>query len=130
MQTLSLVSVVVSDYDEAIAFYRDSLGFRLTEDTQIDAHKRWVVVKPPGVGQTGLLLAKASNAKQATAIGQQSGGRVFLFLHTDDLNRDYNAYKSRGVVFVRQPETMPYGKVAVFQDLYGNLWDLIEPAGD
>ncbi len=129
LQHLSLVSVVVHDYDEAIAFYRDRLGFELVEDTRLTEHKRWVVVRPPGAGAgaAGLLLAKASDAEQAAAVGRQTGGRVFLFLHTDDLDRDHRRYRAQGVEFVREPATQPYGKVAVFKDLCGNLWDLIEP---
>jgi catechol 2,3-dioxygenase-like lactoylglutathione lyase family enzyme len=127
-QSLALVSLVVRDYDEAIAFYRDCLGFRVDEDTALDAHKRWVVVRPEGPGAAGLLLAKASGPEQEAVVGRQTGGRVFLFLHTDDLDRDHARLRARGVEFVREPARMPYGKVAVFRDLYGNLWDLIEPA--
>lgn len=128
-QTLSLVTLVVHDYDAAIAFYRDRLGFELVEDTRLGEHKRWVVVRPPGAGAgaAGLLLAKASGAEQTAAVGHQTGGRVFLFLHTDDLARDHRRYQARGVEFVREPATQPYGQVAVFKDLYGNLWDLIQP---
>jgi catechol 2,3-dioxygenase-like lactoylglutathione lyase family enzyme len=127
-QVLGLVSVVVRDYDEAIDFYVGVLGFDLIEDTPIpEENKRWVVVRPPGARYGGILLARASNDSQATRIGNQTGGRVFLFLHTDDFERDHAAYQSKGVVFVRPPRDMPYGKVAVFQDLYGNLWDLVEP---
>lgn len=126
-QHLSLVTVVVHDQDDAIAFYRDRLGFELVEDTRLDAQKRWVVVRPRGAGSTGLLLAQAANPAQAAAVGQQTGGRVFLFLHTDDLDRDFRDWTARGVEFVRPPVTQPYGKVAVFRDGCGNLWDLIEP---
>jgi len=128
-QSLSLVCLLVRDYDEAIAFYRDAIGFELAEDTWLGADKRWVVVRPKGPGAAGLLLAKASNPEQVAVIGGQTGGRVFLFLNTDNLDRDHNLYRARGVVFVREPVAMPYGKVAVFKDLYGNLWDLIEPSG-
>jgi catechol 2,3-dioxygenase-like lactoylglutathione lyase family enzyme len=125
-QSLALVSVVVRDYDEAIAFYVGTLGFVLIEDTWIEAQaKRWVVVAPPGNAAAQLLLARAANDEQASRIGNQTGGRVFLFLHTDDFWRDFRAYKARGVVFVRESSEEPYGTVAVFQDLYGNLWDLI-----
>ena len=126
-QSLSLVALVVRDYDEAIAFYTDVLGFDLIEDShQPEQDKRWVVVRPRGAGQTSLLLARASDDHQAGFIGNQSGGRVFLFLETDDFDRDYQAYVARGVTFLRDPVTAPYGKVAVFADLYGNQWDLIQ----
>jgi catechol 2,3-dioxygenase-like lactoylglutathione lyase family enzyme len=127
-QRLALVSVVVRDYDEAIAFYCGTLGFTLVEDTDQPAqHKRWVVVAPPGGGGAQVLLARASNETQATRIGNQTGGRVFLFLYTDDFARDHAAYRARGVRFVREPRQEPYGTVAVFEDLYGNLWDLVQP---
>lgn len=126
-QNLSLVSLVVRDYDEAIAFYRDTLGFELVEDTALEPPKRWVVVRPRGPGAAGLLLARAAGAEQQAVVGRQTAGRVFLFLHTDDLDRDVSAYRARGVAFTREPTAMPYGRVAVFQDLYGNLWDLIQP---
>jgi catechol 2,3-dioxygenase-like lactoylglutathione lyase family enzyme len=128
-QTLGLVSLVVADYDEAIRFYVDVLGFVLVEDRYQPAQdKRWVVVSPPGARETGLLLARASNESQRQRIGDQTGGRVFLFLYTDDFWRDFSAYQARGVVFVRAPKVEPYGTVAVFQDLYGNRWDLIQRA--
>lgn len=127
-QNLALIALVVRDYDEALAFYVGKLGFTLVEDSYIPAQKkRWVVVRPPGGEGASLLLAQAANAEQQSRIGNQTGGRVFLFLHTDNFDRDYNAFRARGVTFVRQPEVQAYGKVAVFQDLYGNLWDLIEP---
>ncbi len=126
-QHIALVSIVVADYDEAIAWYTQKLGFSLIEDTLMTPGKRWVVVGPPGGDGTGLLLAKAANEQQKRAIGAQAGGRVFLFLHTDDFQRDHAAYKKRGVVFVEGPRQEPYGTVAVFADLYGNRWDLIEP---
>jgi catechol 2,3-dioxygenase-like lactoylglutathione lyase family enzyme len=127
-QSLGLVSLVVREYDEAIAFYVGTLGFALVEDTYIEAQdKRWVVVAPPGSAESRLLLARASNGDQASRIGNQTGGRVFLFLYTDDFWRDFRAYQARGVVFVREPKEEPYGTVAVFQDLYGNLWDLLQP---
>jgi catechol 2,3-dioxygenase-like lactoylglutathione lyase family enzyme len=127
-QTLGAVALVVGDYDEAIAFYVGTLGFRLVEDTYIEAQdKRWVVVAPPGSDGAKLLLARAVGPEQTTRIGNQTGGRVFLFLYTDDFWRDYSAYTGRGVVFVRPPAEESYGTVAVFRDLYGNLWDLIGP---
>jgi catechol 2,3-dioxygenase-like lactoylglutathione lyase family enzyme len=120
------VSIVVNDYDEAIRFYTEMLDFALIEDTVLSEMKRWVLVAPSSSSQCCLLLAKAGNEEQLKSIGNQTGGRVFLFLHTDDFWRDYNAYRARGVVFVREPVKEKYGTVAVFRDLYGNLWDLIE----
>jgi len=130
-RAIALVSLVVRDYDEALAFYIGTLGFELVEDTPVPGQaKRWVVVRPPGGGGGAqLLLARAGTDEQASRIGNQTGQRVFLFLHTDDLARDHAAWTARGVVFVRPPARQPYGTVAVFKDLYGNLWDLIEPAG-
>jgi len=126
-QSIGLVSVLVKDYDEAITFYVDVLGFALIEDTPIPKQmKRWVVVAPNGGSGAQILLAKASNDQQAPFIGNQAGGRVFLFLYTDDFERDYAVYQSRGVKFVRGKVQEPYGTVAVFADLYGNQWDLIE----
>ena len=127
-QRLSLTAVLVSDYDEAIAFYVDKLGFELREDKQPTAGKRWVVVGPRG-GANGLLLARAVEDRQSQAIGDQSGGRVFLFLETDDFVRDHAAYIDRGVRFIEPPRQEPYGTVAVFEDICGNRWDLIQPAG-
>ncbi|WEX10016.1 VOC family protein [Chelativorans sp. AA-79] len=125
---IALTSLVVWDYDEAIAWYREKLGFRVIEDTRIgDGGKRWVVVGPQNAGGACLLLAKADGAAQEAAIGNQSGGRVFLFLHTDDFRRDHQAMQARGVVFREEPRRESYGIVAVFADLYGNLWDLLEP---
>jgi catechol 2,3-dioxygenase-like lactoylglutathione lyase family enzyme len=127
-QMIGLITLVVRDYDEAIDFYVGVLGFVLIEDSIIPSQdKRWVVVAPPGSIGSRLLLAQAANSEQATRIGDQTGGRVFLFLHTDDFWRDFHAYKERGVIFVREPRTESYGIVAVFKDLYGNLWDLLEP---
>jgi len=127
-QSLGLVSLVVRDYDEALAFFVGTLGFRLVEDTLVpEQSKRWVVVSPPGASESQLLLARASNEEQARRIGGQTGGRVFLFLYTDDFWRDYQAYRAKGVVFVREPKEEPYGTVAVFLDLYGNMWDLLQP---
>ena len=128
-QSLAMTSVVVRDYDEAIAFFVDVLGFDLIEDTYLQAQdKRWVVVAPGGSTESRLLLARAADKEQSSRIGNQTGGRVFLFLYTDDFWRDYRAYQSRGVEFVREPRTETYGTVAVFRDLYGNLWDLLQPA--
>jgi catechol 2,3-dioxygenase-like lactoylglutathione lyase family enzyme len=125
-QSIARVSLVVRDYDEAIAFYTGSLGFRLVEDTRLSDSKRWVVVAPQGAGGTGLVLAKAVTPEQRCRIGDQTGGRVGFFLHTDDFVRDYDAMKSRGVHFVEEPRQEPYGRVAIFEDLYGNRWDLLE----
>ncbi|HEX5684126.1 MAG TPA: VOC family protein [Ideonella sp.] len=127
-QSIGLVSLVVRDYDEALDFYVGVLGFELVEDSFVpEQNKRWVVVAPPGARETRLLLAKASNDEQASRIGNQTGGRVFLFLCTDDLRRDHAAYSAKGVVFVRPPVEQPYGTVAVFEDMYGNQWDLLQP---
>ena len=125
---VALVTVLVDEYDRAIAHYTGALGFDLREDIALDAEKRWVVVAPRGEGGVGLLLAKAASPDQVAAIGNQTGGRVFLFLHTDDFWRDHAAFTARGVAFMEAPREEPYGTVAVFRDLYGNLWDLIEPA--
>ena len=127
-QWLGLVSVVIDDYDEALSFYVGKLGFRLVEDTYIpEQDKRWVVVSPPGAQEARLLLARATSDIQQSRIGNQTGGRIFLFLYTNDFDRDYARYRSAGVEFVREPKKEPYGKVAVFRDLYGNLWDLLQP---
>jgi catechol 2,3-dioxygenase-like lactoylglutathione lyase family enzyme len=125
-QHLGLTTLVVRDYDEALAFYVGKLGFELREDTPLSSEKRWVVVAPPGSVESGLLLAKAADARQASAIGNQSGGRVFLFLVTEDFHRDHKRFVLCGVTFVEAPRTEPYGIVAVFEDLYGNRWDLLE----
>jgi catechol 2,3-dioxygenase-like lactoylglutathione lyase family enzyme len=126
-QSIVHVALVVRDYDEAIEFYTRLLHFTLVEDTyQPEQDKRWVVVAPPGSTGTNLLLARASTSEQETFIGNQTGGRVFLFLNTDDFWRDFNEMRSHGIHFVRDPKTEPYGTVAVFEDLYGNLWDLLE----
>jgi len=125
-QSLVYVALVVRDYDEAIEFYTKKLHFALVEDTYLpDEDKRWVLVAPPGSLETKLLLARASKPEQESFIGNQTGGRVFLFLDTDDFWRDYNEMVSLGIKFVRKPKDAPYGTVAVFEDLYGNLWDLI-----
>jgi catechol 2,3-dioxygenase-like lactoylglutathione lyase family enzyme len=132
-QHLGSIAIVVRDYDEAIQYYTTVLGFTLISDTSLEATepgKRWVLVAPPGSSETRLLLAKATKPEQVEAIGNQSGGRVFLFLHTDDFWRDYHAFASRGVTWVRPPSEHDYGTVAVFRDLYGNLWDLVQMRGD
>ena len=127
-QKLAHIALVVSDYDEAIQFYTEKLGFELIEDTKLSDTKRWVIVAPKGSDGCNLLLAKAATEEQMSRVGNQTGGRVFLFLHTDNLQRDYEALQSKGVTFVRTPATEAWGTVAVFKDLYGNLWDLIEPS--
>jgi len=126
-QSIVHIALVVKDYDEAISFYTQKLGFELIEDTyQPEQDKRWVVVSPPGSAGTTLLLAKASKPEQEPFIGNQTGGRVFLFLNTDDFWRDYQNLKENGINFVRKPAEQEYGIVAVFEDLYGNLWDLLQ----
>jgi catechol 2,3-dioxygenase-like lactoylglutathione lyase family enzyme len=126
-QELGLVSLVVRDYEEALAFYVGILGFTLVEDSPVpEQQKRWVVVAPPGGRGANLLIARASTPEQSTRIGNQTGGRVFLFLYTDDFARDYEAYRAKGVEFVRPPRDEPYGTVAVFKDCFGNLWDLVQ----
>ncbi|MCB0523700.1 MAG: VOC family protein [Saprospiraceae bacterium] len=126
-QRIAYIALVVSDYDEAIDFYVNKLDFQLLEDTKLSEGKRWVLIAPPGARECSLLLAKAANEEQAKSIGNQSGGRVFLFLFTDDFERDYQKFTERNVRFVRPPQLFEYGKVAVFEDLYGNKWDLLEP---
>ncbi len=126
-QSIGHVALVVRDYDEAIEFYTKKLNFTLIEDTyQPEQDKRWVIVAPPGSTGTSLLLARAAKPEQEPFVGNQAGGRVFLFLNTDDFWRDYNTMVSREITFVREPKVEPYGTVAVFKDLYGNLWDLLE----
>jgi len=125
-QTLGYVSVVVRNYDEAIAFFTGILGFTLIEDTPLGNGKRWVLVRPPNSQGTSLLLARAVNSEQDGRIGNQTGGRVFLFLHTDDFWRDYEVFRKRGVKFREEPRNESYGTVAVFEDLYGNKWDLLQ----
>ena len=126
-QSIVHIALVVRDYDEAIEFYTNKLNFELIEDTyQPEQDKRWVVVAPPGSSGTNLLLAKASKPEQEPFVGNQTGGRVFLFLNTDDFWRDYNSMVSKEIKFVREPKEAEYGTVAVFEDLYGNLWDLLE----
>ena len=130
-QRIASIALVVKDYDEAIEFYTKKLDFNLVEDTYLPIEdKRWVIVSPRGPKGCNLLLARAANAEQEKAIGNQAGGRVFLFLFTDDFWRDYEAYKSRGVEFIRPPKKEGYGTVAVFVDLYGNKWDLLEPSAE
>ena len=130
-QHIAHVALVVRDYDEAIAFFTETLNFTLVEDTyQPEQDKRWVLVAPPNSNGTALLLARATSDEQRAAIGNQAGGRVFLFLYTDDFWRDYQLMLSRGVKFVREPKNEPYGTVAVFEDLYGNLWDLLQPSSE
>ncbi|MEE4542022.1 VOC family protein [Streptomyces sp. V4-01] len=128
MSHLGLTVLVVRDYDEAIAFYTRALGFELREDTPRGDGSRWVVVAPAGSRETGLLLARASTPHQADRVGDQTGGRVGLFLTSDDFDRDYKRMVAEGVVFEEEPRYEPYGAVVVFQDLYGNRWDLIQPA--
>lgn len=128
-QRIAHIALVVNDYDEAIHFYTQRLDFKLLENTQVTEDKRWVVVTPPGASECSLLLVKAANEQQRLSVGNQSGGRVFLFLFTDDFWRDYHKMVSRNIHFVRTPKQQEYGIVAVFEDLYGNLWDLLEPTG-
>ncbi|MFD8966798.1 VOC family protein [Streptomyces sp. NPDC059568] len=132
MSFIALITVVVDDYDKAIAFYTGSLGFELVEDTDRGDGSRWVVVRPPGSDGTGtgtgLLLGRAKDSAQQASIGAQTGGRVGFFLHTEDFARDHARMLAAGVRFVREPRQEPYGTVAVFEDLYGNLWDLLQPA--
>lgn len=125
-QSIVHIALVVNDYDEAINFYTGKLNFRLIEDTPLSATKRWVLVAPQGAEECCLLLAKGIGEEQRSRIGNQTGGRVFLFLKTDNFWRDYQHLQSQGIHFVREPKTEEYGTVAVFEDLYGNLWDLIE----
>ena len=128
-QSLAHVALIVRDYDEAIAWFTEKLGFVVVADEyQPEQDKRWVLIAPPGApaGTTSILLARASTPEQEAFIGNQAGGRVFLFLQTDDFERDYEAFRANGVHFVREPKQAPYGTVAVFEDLYGNLWDLVE----
>ncbi|MDT0306755.1 VOC family protein [Streptomyces sp. DSM 44917] len=126
MAHLGLVTVVVRDYDEAIAFYVRVLGFELLEDTPVGDGKRWVVVRPPGARETGVLLARAAGGEQAARVGDQTGGRVGWFLNTADLDGDHARMRAAGVAFEEAPRQEPYGRVAVFRDLYGNRWDLIQ----
>ena len=126
-QRLAHIAIVVNDYDEAIKFYTEKLQFDLIEDTQLSETKRWVLVKPKGQGSCCLLLAKAANEEQQSRVGNQTGGRVFLFLHTDDFKRDFQNLLDNEIEIVRQPSKEEYGTVVVFKDLYGNLWDMIGP---
>lgn len=125
-QHIAHIALVVADYDEAIEFYTHKLNFKLLEDTVLSETKRWVIVAPEN-SECKLLLARSANEEQKSRVGNQTGGRVFLFLYTDNFERDFNDYKSKGIEFVRPPSRESYGTVAVFKDLYGNLWDLIEP---
>lgn len=127
-QHLGAIALLVRDYDEAIAWYTGTLGFTLVEDTALSEHKRWVLVAPPGAPQTRLLLARAADAGQAAVIGNQGGGRVWLFLHSDDFAADHARLTAAGVRFLEPPRHEPYGSVAVFEDLYGNRWDLLQRA--
>lgn len=129
-QKLAHIALVVNDYDEAIKFYTEKLHFTLIEDTKLSDTKRWVIVAPKGNGNCSLLLAQAANEEQKNRVGNQTGGRVFLFLYTDNFERDYQNLIDNEIKIIRPPQKEPYGTVAVFEDLYGNLWDLIEPAGD
>lgn len=125
-QHIAYFALVVEDYDDAIDFYTQKIGFELIEDTKLSEEKRWVIVKPKGAIETAILLAKAANTEQECRVGNQTGGRVFMFLYTDDFWRDYHLMIDKGVKFVREPKEEIYGTVAVFADLYGNLWDLLE----
>ncbi len=127
-RSIAMVALLVRDYDEAIAFFTTALRFAVVEDTPLDAGKRWVVVAPPDGQGAGLLLARAATPEQLASVGNQTGGRVFLFLHTDDFWADYRHMLAHGVRFAEEPRDEPYGRVAVFFDLYGNRWDLLEPA--
>ncbi len=127
-QSVTNLTLVVSNYEEALEFYTQKLGFALLQDTLLPGNKRWLLVAPPNSHGAAILLAEAETPEQSLAIGNQTGGRVFLFLHTDDFWRDYKAYQSRGVRFLESPREETYGTVAVFEDLYGNKWDLLQPA--
>jgi catechol 2,3-dioxygenase-like lactoylglutathione lyase family enzyme len=126
-QRIACISLLVKDYDEAISFFSEKLNFELIEDTFINAEKRWVIMSPPGSSECSILMAKASNSEQIKYVGNQTGGRVFLFLNTENFQRDYQNLLNQGIKIVREPSVEIYGTVAVFEDLYGNLWDLIEP---
>ena len=126
-QRLAQVALLVRDYDEALAFFTQALRFAVVEDTDLGGGKRWVLVRPPGATETALLLARAATPEQRAAVGNQAGGRVFLFLHTDDFAGDHARMQARGVRFVEEPRDEAYGTVAVFLDLYGNRWDLLQP---
>lgn len=125
-QTIGAISLLVRDYDEAISFYTEKLHFKLMEDSDMGGGKRWVTVSAPGASETRLLLAQAATLEQESHIGNQTGGRVFLFLHTDDFQRDYEEMKSKGIRFLEEPRYEAYGTVVVFEDIYGNKWDLLE----
>jgi catechol 2,3-dioxygenase-like lactoylglutathione lyase family enzyme len=125
-QHIGYVALLVRDYDEAISYYTERLGFEIVEDSDLGDEKRWVLIAPPGSTETRLLLARAASDREVSHIGNQAGGRVFLFLHTDDFQRDYKAFRARGVAFREMPREEPYGTVAVFDDIYGNRWDLLQ----
>jgi catechol 2,3-dioxygenase-like lactoylglutathione lyase family enzyme len=127
-QRLAHIALLVKDYNEAIEFFTGKLHFKLIEDTPLSEEKRWVIISPPGSAECNILLAKAVNEDQMSRVGNQTGGRVFLFLYTDDFQKDYQNLIEKGIKIVREPSTEIYGRVAVFRDLYGNLWDLIEPS--
>lgn len=127
-QYLGLIAILVHDYDEALGYYAGTLGFECVEDQELGGGKRWVVVSPPGSRETKLLLARVATAEQAGEVGAQGGGRVWLFLYSDDFWRDYRKFRAKGVDFLEEPREEPYGTVAVFRDLYGNKWDLLQPA--
>ena len=127
-QEIAHVALVVRDYDEAIEFYTKRLGFELLEDKPLESGKRWIIIAPRNATGTSILIARAADAEQLSRVGNQTGGRVFLFLHTDDFWHDYTTLKSRGIEFIREPREEPYGIVAVFEDLYGNRWDLLQLA--
>jgi catechol 2,3-dioxygenase-like lactoylglutathione lyase family enzyme len=126
-QSIAHIALIVKDYDDAIRFYTEKLNFNLIEDTRLSETKRWVLIAPPGAKECCLLLARAADERQQSSIGNQTGGRVFLFLYTDNFDRDYREMSGKGIHFVRPPKEEEYGMVAVFEDLYGNLWDLIQP---
>lgn len=126
-QHLASIAFLVRDYDEAIDYFSRRLGFRVLEDTRLSPEKRWVQVAPPGAREASLLLARAATPDQEAAVGRQGGGRVVFFLHTDDFDRDFAAYSAAGVRFIEAPRDEPYGRVVVFEDLYGNRWDLVQP---
>lgn len=129
-QYIAHIAIVVHDYDDAIEFYVEKLGFDLIEDTILSPAKRWVMVRPPHAKECCLLLAKAANEQQKQTVGNQTGGRVGFFLFTDNFRRDYDNYLKKGITFIRPPKEEPYGTVAVFEDLYGNQWDLLQPSKD
>lgn len=126
-QRIAHIALVVNDYDEAIDYYVNKLDFQLLEDTTLSSEKRWVIVSPPGAKECSLLLAKATNEEQSKSVGNQTGGRVFLFLFTENIERDFKKFSQRNIKFIRPPQDFDYGRAAVFEDLYGNKWDLVQP---